>query len=61
MLREALVKMGREDLIGPGKAQLIPAWQPRGTGRNGEGRRGRGEPPPCARDGKSAPGPRRRR
>ncbi len=28
MLREALIKMGREDLIGNGKQHLIPAWQP---------------------------------
>lgn len=28
MLREALKKMGREDLIGSGKHCLIPAWQP---------------------------------
>jgi len=29
MLRAALKEMGREDLIGNGKAQLIPAYQPR--------------------------------
>lgn len=28
MLREALKKMGREDLIGNGKQHLIPTWQP---------------------------------
>jgi uncharacterized radical SAM protein YgiQ len=28
LLREALTKMGRADLIGNGKQQLIPAWQP---------------------------------
>ena len=28
MLREALIKMGRPDLIGSGKHCLIPAWQP---------------------------------
>lgn len=28
MLREALKKMGRDDLIGSGKHCLIPAWQP---------------------------------
>ncbi len=40
LLREALKRMGRADLIGPGKHQLIPAWQPAGTGkRGGEGRR----------------------
>jgi uncharacterized radical SAM protein YgiQ len=32
LLREALKRMGREDLIGPGKDKLIPAWQPKGTG-----------------------------
>jgi uncharacterized radical SAM protein YgiQ len=31
MLREALKKMGRADLIGNGKHQLIPAWQPLST------------------------------
>ena len=40
VLREALKQMGREDLIGPGKKHLVPAWQPRGTGKKGgEGRR----------------------
>lgn len=28
MLREALKRMGREDLIGPGKKHLVPAFQP---------------------------------
>jgi hypothetical protein len=45
MLREALQRMGREDLIGSGKHQLVPAWQPRGTGQAREGRRG-GRPRP---------------
>ncbi len=35
MLREALKKMGRADLIGPSKKHLIPAWQPKGTGGSG--------------------------
>lgn len=39
ILREALRRMGRADLIGPGKHQLIPAWQPLGTGEAHEGRR----------------------
>ena len=39
VLREALKAMGRADLIGPGKHQLVPAWQPAGTGAGGEGRR----------------------
>ncbi|HYA81777.1 MAG TPA: DUF3362 domain-containing protein, partial [Methylocystis sp.] len=39
VLREALKAMGRADLIGPGKHQLVPGWQPQGTGTVGEGRR----------------------
>ncbi|MBE0529907.1 MAG: YgiQ family radical SAM protein [Rhodospirillales bacterium] len=40
MLRDALKRMGRADLIGPGKQHLVPAWQPVGTGRaGGEGAR----------------------
>ena len=39
ILREALRRMGRADLIGPGKQHLIPAWQPLGTGDAHEGRR----------------------
>jgi len=38
LIREALKKMGRQDLIGPSKKHLVPAWQPRGTG-GGEGAR----------------------
>ncbi len=33
LLREALKAMGRADLIGNGKKQLVPAWQPAGTGK----------------------------
>jgi uncharacterized radical SAM protein YgiQ len=43
MLREALRRMGRADLIGPGKHQLVPAWQPAGTGQVAEGARTRGD------------------
>jgi uncharacterized radical SAM protein YgiQ len=40
LLRDALKQMGRADLIGPGKHQLIPSFQPAGTGAGGgEGRR----------------------
>ncbi len=39
VLREALKAMGRADLIGPGKHQLVPRWQPAGIGKAGEGRR----------------------
>jgi len=37
VLRDALRRMGRADLIGPGKRNLIPAFQPRGTGLKPEG------------------------
>ena len=40
MLREALRRMGRTDLIGGGKHHLVPSWQPLGTGQAREGRRG---------------------
>jgi len=43
MLREALHKMGRSDLIGNGKKHLIPTWQPAGTGEKGEGKRKQGD------------------
>jgi uncharacterized radical SAM protein YgiQ len=39
LLRETLKRMGRADLIGNGKDQLVPAWQPAGTGGASEGRR----------------------
>jgi uncharacterized radical SAM protein YgiQ len=39
LLRDALKRMGRADLIGSGKHQLIPAWQPAGTGAAHEGHR----------------------
>ena len=39
VLREALRRMGRADLIGPGKHRLVPSWQPAGTGEEHEGRR----------------------
>ncbi|MQX38232.1 YgiQ family radical SAM protein [Roseospira navarrensis] len=35
LLREALKRLGRTDLIGPGKKHLVPAYQPAGTGRSG--------------------------
>jgi uncharacterized radical SAM protein YgiQ len=40
MLREALRRMGRTDLIGSGRRHLVPAYQPAGTGAAAEGRRG---------------------
>ena len=39
-LREALRRMGRADLIGNGKMQLVPSYQPAGTGGAEEGKRG---------------------
>ncbi|MDH3947791.1 MAG: YgiQ family radical SAM protein [Gammaproteobacteria bacterium] len=39
LLRDALKRMGRADLIGNGKRHLIPAWQPTGTGEQHEGKR----------------------
>jgi len=39
ILREALRRMGRADLIGNGKQHLVPAWQPQGTGDAPAGRR----------------------
>ena len=33
LLRDALKRMGREDLIGNGKKHLVPSWQPAGTGK----------------------------
>jgi uncharacterized radical SAM protein YgiQ len=42
LLREALRRMGRADLIGSGRNQLVPAYQPAGTAQQAEGRRSRG-------------------
>ena len=39
MLRAALQRMGRADLIGNGPDHLVPTWQPRGTGQAPEGAR----------------------
>ena len=46
LLREALRRMGRADLIGNGKQHLVPTYQPIGTGRIHEGKRKpKGQPP----------------
>jgi len=37
LLRDALRRMGRSDLIGNGKRHLVPAWQPKGTGVRRDG------------------------
>ncbi|MFM8333511.1 MAG: YgiQ family radical SAM protein [Candidatus Methylumidiphilus sp.] len=39
LLREALKRMGRADLIGNGKHHLVPNYQPVGTGEAAEGQR----------------------
>jgi uncharacterized radical SAM protein YgiQ len=44
LLREALRRMGRADLIGNGRGHLVPAYQPSGTGKAPAGRRGGGRP-----------------
>src|SRR5688572_11506060 len=49
MLREALRRMGRAELIGPGKHHLIPAWQPAGTGNAPEGKRNTSTKTPSAK------------
>jgi uncharacterized radical SAM protein YgiQ len=54
-LREALRRMGRPDLIGSGKHQLVPSWQPAGTGEAHEGRRG--PRPGDARESRRGPRP----
>jgi uncharacterized radical SAM protein YgiQ len=47
LLREALRRMGRADLIGNGKQHLVPTYQPIGTGRAHEGKR-KSKPAPDA-------------
>jgi uncharacterized radical SAM protein YgiQ len=49
LLREALRRMGRADLIGNGRQHLVPTYQPVGTGRSHEGKR---RPGKAAGDGK---------
>ncbi len=39
LLRDALRRMGRVDLIGNGKRHLVPNYQPQGTGKQPEGTR----------------------
>jgi uncharacterized radical SAM protein YgiQ len=46
LLREALRRLGRADLIGNGKQHLVPAWQPPGSDDAPEGKRhGKGARP----------------
>ncbi|HUH00590.1 MAG TPA: YgiQ family radical SAM protein [Kofleriaceae bacterium] len=53
MIRAALVRMGREDLIGNSKQHLIPHWQPAGTGGVPEGARGGRRGPRPAKRGQA--------
>ncbi|WP_300319837.1 YgiQ family radical SAM protein [Accumulibacter sp.] len=48
LLREALKQMGRADLIGNGRQQLIPSFQPAGTGSLRSGTAGEPKAPPRA-------------
>jgi uncharacterized radical SAM protein YgiQ len=57
ILRDALRRMGRADLIGAGKQHLIPAWQPLGTGDAHEGRRSKHSLPPGKDSAKRAGAP----
>ena len=54
LLREALKRMGRADLIGNGKRHLVPSFQPAGTGQAREGQR-RTPPGQHARGAEPAP------
>ncbi len=56
LIREALRKMGRENLIGNSDAHLIPLFQPRGRVDNPSQRRGEGRP---AKKPRSSQGPKR--
>jgi uncharacterized radical SAM protein YgiQ len=49
VLREALRRMGRADLIGSARHQLVPAYQPAGTGETPEGRRATASPSAAVR------------
>ncbi len=62
LLREALTRMGRTDLIGNGKRHLVPRWQPGSNragsddtrGRENERRRTGASPPPQSKRKRSA-------
>ncbi|WP_127477338.1 YgiQ family radical SAM protein [Sulfurivermis fontis] len=63
LLREALQRMGRSDLIGNGKRHLVPAWQPEGTGNKAAVRRAhpsRTAPQSAKRNARQKPAGRRR-
>jgi uncharacterized radical SAM protein YgiQ len=49
LLREALKRMGRADLIGNGKRHLVPSWQPTGSGPSNRKTSPAGKSPPRSR------------
>ncbi len=55
LLREALRQMGRADLIGNGRNQLVPTYQPIGTGQAHEGKRKPRTAPSAVAAGKTTP------
>jgi uncharacterized radical SAM protein YgiQ len=57
LLREALRRMGRADLIGNGRQHLVPTYQPIGTGRAHEGKRAPAKSRPAAAGGKAGTRP----
>jgi uncharacterized radical SAM protein YgiQ len=57
LLREALRQMGRSDLIGNGRHQLVPTYQPIGTGRAHEGHRRPVNAPASSARGQAKPAP----
>ncbi|MGB0722820.1 MAG: YgiQ family radical SAM protein [Gammaproteobacteria bacterium] len=52
LLRDALKRMGRADLIGNGKKHLVPSYQPKGTGGGFEGQRVKDGTPKARSGGK---------
>ena len=56
LLREALQAMGRADLIGNGKHQLIPTWQPKGEGGYQSPRRSNSTPAKASAPAAPRPG-----
>jgi uncharacterized radical SAM protein YgiQ len=58
VLRDALKRMGRADLIGSGRNHLVPAWQPAGTGKAAGSRSGAPGSLPAGEMKTRRPGPR---
>nr|WP_242464649.1 YgiQ family radical SAM protein [Halorhodospira abdelmalekii] len=60
LLREALQRLGRDDLIGPSKRHLVPAHQPRGAKQHGTKQQGPKQRAAEPREAKQRRGERRR-